>query len=421
MFVGVERLFAWIWLATCACPAPAGSTADGRARLVFVHQPLGDPRPLNALLDEFRRAHPDLSLSTELLPNEADVAHQYFLTALEGAASSLDVFVADIVWIAEFARAGWIADLSDAFSPEELRRDFLPGPVDAVTLDGRVFAVPWYVDAGILYWRTDLVPRAPRTYAELEAFAAAAQARDPSLVGYVWQGRQYEGLVCDVYEAIWGHGGTSFSGGRLALDQPPARDALAYLRGLIVRGRSPAWVISAAEEEARRAFQSGRAVFMRNWPYAWVEAQAPGSPIRGRVDFAPLPTADGAAGAGALGGWQLAVSSRLAPGRRKAAIALVRFLSSPRAEKVLAEAYGRNPARRSVYEDPELRAKEPFIVSLLPIVERARPRPVTPYYPMLSDVLQGEFSAAVSGIRTPAEALRRAQAQSDRIMGQATP
>jgi multiple sugar transport system substrate-binding protein len=381
--------------------------------LVFVHQPLwGDPAPFTALLDTFRRAHPEIELETQLLPNDSDVAHQYFLTSLEGGSADLDVFVADVVWVPEFARAGWIAELTDVFPLDD---DFLPGARDAVTVDGKTWAVPWYLDVGLLYFRTDLVPHAPRTWDELTTFARAAMRARPGLQGLLWQGRQYEGLVCNVYEAIWASGGASLSGERLALDTPEANAGVQRLRGLIAEGLSPHSVLSAAEEESRRAFQDGRAVFMRNWPYAWAELQREGSAVRGKVGLAPLPTEDGTPGSGALGGWQLAVNASSSPERRQAAFELVRMLTSTEATVLLARAYGRNPPRRSAYG----RLQGTEFEALLPMLERARPRPVTPYYGLLTDVLQGEFSAAISGVRSPEEALRRAQRQADRLMGAA--
>ncbi|NPC84898.1 extracellular solute-binding protein, partial [Pyxidicoccus fallax] len=180
----------------------------GRTRLVFKYQPLwGPPGPFRELLARFERENPGVELVTEALPNASDLAHQFFLTSLEGGADDFDVLVADVVWVPEFARAGWIADLSEHFPPERLRADFFPGPVEAVVVDGRTYAVPWYLDVGVLYYRTDLVPRAPRTYEELRRFAREAMAKAPGIQGYVWQGRQYEGLSCNVYEALWGHGG----------------------------------------------------------------------------------------------------------------------------------------------------------------------------------------------------------------------
>jgi multiple sugar transport system substrate-binding protein len=397
-------------LASCA-RSPAVS--NGTTRLVFVHQPLwGDPTQFDSLLDEFRKAHPEITLETQLLPNDADVSHQYFLTALEGRAE-LDVLVADVVWVPEFARAGWVADLSADFPREELEKDFVPAAVSAVTLEGKTWAVPWYLDVGLLYFRTDLVPRAPRTWAELESFAVEAMRQHPGLQGYLWQGRQYEGLVCNTYETIWGFGGQSLEGERLTLETAEAAKALAQLRHLVTSGVSPSSITSAAEEETRRPFQDGRAVFMRNWPYAFGELQKEGSSVRGKVGLAPLPTERGEPGFGTLGGWQLAVNARSAPARRAAAVELIKWLTSKEALVRLAKAYGRNPPRRSAYAELQ---DAPF-PQVLELLERARPRPVTPYYGMISDILQSEFSAAVSGIRSPEAALQRAQSQCDRVMG----
>lgn len=382
------------------------------------HQPLwGDPAPFHALLDEFRRENPDLSLRSETLPNGSDIAREMFVTALEGGSSDFDVFPIDVVWAPEFARAGWLADLSGAFPPERLREQFLPGPVAAVTAGGRTYAVPWFVDVGLLYYRTDLVSRAPRTYAELEEFARAAMRRDPSLSGWLWQGRQYEGLSCAVFEVVWGFGGELLSGGGITLDTPAARDALALLRRAIDSGLSPRAVISSAEEETRRAFQDGRAVFLRNWPYVWAEAQSPGSPVRGKIGWAPLPSASGAPGPGALGGWQLAVNARSPPERRRGAEKLVAFLTSARAQRLLALRYSRIPSRREVYDDAAVKAEAPFIAGLLPLALAARPRPVTPYYLLAGDAIQGELSAAISGLRSPSEALQRAQRIVDHLEG----
>lgn len=396
-------------------PRPAG-----RLPLVLLHQPLwGDPAPFRELLAEFEAAHPSVELRTQLMPNASEVAHQFLLTALEGGSRDFDVFVADVVWVPELARAGWIADLSDAFPPDALREEMLPGPAETAIAEGRTRAVPWYVDVGLLYYRTDLVPAAPRAYAELEQYAREAMAREPGIRGFVWQGRQYEGMVCNVYEALWGHGGETMRDGRLLLDSDEARKGLGWLVHLLSSGISPASVTSMAEEDARRVFEDGRAVFMRNWPYAWRELQREGSPVRGKVGYAPLPTVSGVPGSGALGGWQLVLNARTPKWKRKAAVALIAHLTSADANLRLATGYARNPARRAVYSDPRLAAQAPYIAGLLPIVERARPRPVTPYYLLLSEVLQGEFSAALAGIREPAEALARAQKATDRIVGEA--
>jgi multiple sugar transport system substrate-binding protein len=150
---------------------------------------------------------------------------------------------------------------------------------------------------------------------------------------------------------------------------------------------------------------------MRNWPYAWAELER--SALAGRVAMTALPTHDGSPGHGCLGGWHLAMSARIPDARRPFATALIRHLGSEAAQAVLARAFGRAPARRAVYRRRDL----PTVGPLADIVEQARPRPVSPWYPRVSDVLQGELSAVVAGIRTSAQALERAQAQIDRLIG----
>lgn len=398
-----------------ACAGDDDVRPPGPIRLVFKHHPLGEPGPFRRLIASFEAAHPGVLVSAELLPNAPGAVHQYLLTALEGRSRDFDLFLADVIWVAELARAGWVADLSVTFPAAKIRKEFLPGPASAVLVQGGTYAVPWYADVGVFYHRTDLVPRAPRTYAEM-LDAARGAARERSLYGYVWQGLQSESLVCNAYETIWGFGGPPARVDRMELDTDAARSALELMRTLLVTGISPSSVTSMGEEESRRVFQAGAAVFMRNWPYAWAELQGKGSPVRGKVGIAPLPTARGGLGHGALGGFQIALNARSPAYKREAALALVAHLTSPEANLLLATSYGRLPARRASYDDPHLLANAPTIAALLPAVERALPRPVTPYYPMINDALAAELSAAITGIRSPAEALARAQAQVDHLV-----
>lgn len=394
------------------CAKAKEERPSGRVRVVFKHQPLGgDPGPLRRLLAGFEKKNPDVELAAELLPAAPSAVHQYYVTALEGRARDFDVLVIDVIWVAELARAGWIADLSGAFPGAAVRRDFLPGPVEAALVESGTFGVPWYADVGVLYHRTDILPSPPRTFAEIHALRPP-----PGMHGYLWQGLQSESLVCNVYEAIWGHGGAATRGGRLLLDTPEAREALSYLRSLLVHRVSPPSVTSMAEEESRRVFQAGNAALMRNWPYAWSDAESPGSPVRGLVGVSPLPTLHGEPGFGALGGFHLARNASTPPWKVDAAERLIAHLTSLEANLVLARDYGRLPARCDAYDDPAITEGAPMISALRATVERARPRPVTPYYQMIADTLAAEFSAAITGVRTAAESLRRAQRLVDHLL-----
>jgi multiple sugar transport system substrate-binding protein len=395
------------------CSEPT-SAPDQGIMLVLKHSKLfGDPEPFDRLLARFEQTHPGVQVKREILPSSSDEQHQFYAINLQAKSADFDVFALDVIWVAEFARAGWLRDLSHRLPPEA-RSAFFPGPLAAVTYAGRIYALPWFIDAGLLYYRKDLLVKhgypPPRTWSELIQSARAILAKEPDLYGYVWQGKQYEGLVCNVLEVLWSHGGEVLRDGRVALDSVENRRGLMLLHDLIHAQKiSPALVTTATEEPAREIFGGGRAIFMRNWPYARRLFERDGSPVRGKVGVSLLPHAAGKTSAATLGGWQLGVNrySR----HPEEAERLAEYLTSETAQKAIALAYGFSPPRKSLYKDRELVAAQPFLADLYQIFERARPRPVTPYYVMLSQVLQAEFSAAIAGIKSPGEALADAQRQ----------
>ena len=370
---------------------------DDAVRLVLRHSRMvGDPDPLPPLLRQFERLHPGVRVASEPLPWTADVQHQFYVINLEGRSPGFDVLMLDVIWVPEFARAGWLLDLSERWRAAD-RATHAPATVEAATLGGRVWAVPWVMNVGLLYYRSDLLAAhglaPPRTYEELAAQARRVTGAGPGrgLDGFLWQGRQYEGLVVNILESFWAAGTDLLGpGGRVLPDMARARDALAFRRELLAAGVSPAMVLGADEEQTRRAFGRGGAVFLRNWPYARELFEAAGSAVRGRVGIAPLP------GGGALGGAHLAVSR--ASRHPDLAWRLVEFLAAPPAQQAIAAATGLHPTRPALV-DPALRE----------IFAGARPRPVTPWYQTLSATLQPELSAAVAGVKSPARALADAE------------
>jgi multiple sugar transport system substrate-binding protein len=320
--------------------------------------------------------------------------------------------------VPEFARAGWLRDIGHLLAPGE-RQAFFPGPVEAVSFQGRLFALPWYIDAGVLYFRKDLLAKynhpVPKTWPELVATAQAITAAEKGIYGYLWQGKQYEGLVCNVLEFIWGNGGEVLADGVPVLNTGSNAEALQFMRDLITTyGLTPPFVTTAIEEPTRRLFGSGRVLFMRNWPYAWNIFQTEQSAVRGKVGVAQLPSFPGHESASTLGGWQLGVNRYSS--HPEAAEKLVLFLTAPAAQKELARTVGYKPTRRALYKDPDLLREQPDMESLYHIFMKARPRPVTPYYMMITQVLQPEFSAAISGIKKPEAALASAQEQIAHIL-----
>ena len=391
----------------------------GPVTLVFKHAKiLGPADPLPRLLREFEARHPGVSVKSESLPWSTDEQHQFYVINLEGGSPGFDVMMLDVIWVSEFARAGWLLDLTPYLSPDELAPHF-PAAVKAATYDGRIWAIPWIMNVGLLYYRADLLAkyglRPPETYGELVAQVGQIQAgeRDPRLHGFLWQGKQYEGLVVNVLEGFWANGTRLLDeDGAIFPDPDRAEEALAFLRALIETGVSPPWVTAADEELSRRAFGDGHAIFLRNWPYAMDLFELPDSPVRGKVGIAPLPRhARGARGAGATGGAHLGVARHTR--YPDAAVALARFLAAEAAQKAMAAGVALNPTRTNLYRDPDLVRGHPNLPRIYALAAGARPRPVTPYYLVLSTTLQPEFSAVLVGVKTARAAIAHARRRLD--------
>jgi len=366
-----------------------------------------------AVLEEFERAHPGVRVRQREMPASTDVQHQQFVTWLVAGDPSVDVYLIDVIWIAEFAAAGWTLPL-EGFLPPARRAEFFPSLLRAMTYRGRLYALPRFTENGLLYYRKDLVPRPPATWEEL--VRVAAQHRRPDMAGFVFQGLQYEGLVVNFLEHLWARGGGLFDAeGRPALAGREGVAALTFLVDLIHTYRiSPPGVTTYMERESLQEFMEGRALFHRNWAYAWSQLQRQDSKVRGRVGVVSLPGTEGHPGAGALGGWNLAVSRFTRHPRE--AWQLVDFLTARGAQKRKALEEGRIPTLPALYEDPQVLASNPQFAMLRQGIAHTRPRPVSPFYPRISGILQGYLSRALARTMTPRDALEAAAAELARAL-----
>jgi len=393
----------------------------GTVTLVFKYgRIMGDPQAFSRILRRFEAENPGIKVVEEALPSSTDEQHQYYVVNLGSRAADFDVFSLDVIWVPEFAAAGWLRELSHLL-PAELREDFFSGPLEAASYKGRIYAIPWYIDAGLLYFRADLLQRygfsPPKTWTELVDTAEAITAAEPGMYGFVWQGKQYEGLVCNALEYMWSNGGAVLEAGRVAVNSPENVAALQFMRDLVAKYKvSPELVTTTTEEDTRRIFGRGKAVFMRNWPYAWTLLQQADSPVKDKVGVCPLPAFSGHRPASTLGGWFLGVSrfSR----HPRAAERLVQFLTSLDTARELAFSFGYSPVRKRLYQEAEFRIKQPYLAILYDVFLYARPRPVSPYYMQITQVLQPELSAVLAGTKSPEEALESAQRQIERIVRQ---
>ena len=313
-------------------------------------------------------------------PNSSTARLSLYQQILSAKSNDIDVMQIDVVWPGILDKH--FVDLSRYTKGAE--KAHFPSLIENNTVKGRLVAMPWFTDAGLLFYRKDLLEKhgekVPQTWEQLSSTAARIQKAERSagnnkIWGFVWQGRAYEGLTCDALEWIYSYnGGTIIAAdGKVTINNPQAVKALNTAKEW-VGSISPVGVLNYSEEEARTVFQSGHAVFMRNWPYAWSLSQTPESPVQGKIGVAALPKggSDGQH-AGTLGGWQLAVSRY--SDNPDVAADLVMFLTSYEEQKRRAIKGAFNPTIKRLYYDEEVLSAVPFFGNLHDIFVNAVARP----------------------------------------------
>jgi multiple sugar transport system substrate-binding protein len=355
-----------------------------------------------AALKEFNKANPTFNAKMLEFSTSADEQRSQFVQRQEAKSGECDVFYADVIWTAEFASQKWIYDMTPYV--EKRKAELIPATLQTVTYDGKIWGMPQQTDAAFLYYRTDQVDTPPKTWQEVYQ---VAQQND----GIVYQGAPYEGLTCDFLELSYAAGGEILSedGKEARIDSPQNVKALQFMVDGVKNGIAANGVTTYMEEESRRYFESGRATFMRNWPYAYSLGQKKGTKVAGKFDVMPFPQFEGGGKAAILGGHNLVISVfSKNPG---AALKLVEFLTSEEQEKIMFRDFSLAPTLAAVYDDPEIQKKYEFATELKESVAQAKARPVSPVYPQISQAIYKNVNEALAGRVDPAAALKSAQTQ----------
>ncbi|MEW6720252.1 MAG: ABC transporter substrate-binding protein [Thermodesulfobacteriota bacterium] len=419
-------------LAFCAVSAflacdPAGSPSSAGSLTFAVGGAPAEFAHWERVARAFER---ETGIRVELLrqPSDTGLRRQGLTVPLQARIPSPDVFLMDVAWVAQFAASGWLEPLSPYLGKEGCpgKEAFFSRMIDTVdTREGAVVALPVYVDAGLLYYRKDLLEKyglsgPPRTWEELllrsETVQEGERRSNPGFYAFAWQGAQYEGLVCCFLEFAGPAGDFRVEDGKVTVDTPQNRKALRFMRKLVGdRGISPPNTYTdMREEEVRSFFQGGNALFERNWPYAWPLHEDKDSPVRGKTGIAPLPGWNPGEGTACLGGWHAGISAF--SDAKPESVKFLCYLASYDTQRDLALQLGWNPGRRDLYSDPELLARNPHLGTLRAVFENARPRPLLPYYGRLSEILQRHLNAALSGTSGPEEALSDAEREMQAVI-----
>ncbi|WP_026423834.1 ABC transporter substrate-binding protein [Actinokineospora inagensis] len=379
----------------CATTRPEDDRVHARGPITFVDgrdSTLG--KQVAGLVEQWNLRHGFKEQVTFIEQSPSSDAHRASLVAAaqDGALPGShvrcnDVMMVDSVWTAEFARAGYLVPLD----PNEFDIDkFLKTPVDNATVDGTLYAIPARTDAGLLYYRKDILDREhiapPQTWDDLTRISKDLHTKY-NMDGYIGQLARYEGLTVNALEAIWAYGGDLTANGAIVIDSPQAKNGIEMLARGLRDGWIPRTATDFTEESSRADFQSGNALFMRNWPYAYPLLTAPDSPVVNRVGVTQLP------GPSALGGWNLAISP--CSQHQQTARDFIRFYTDETQQRTLFARGGHAPTVRALYADPVLRSQFPYLDALYQSVTNARDRVQTPQYDRITDLVQESLHHAL--------------------------
>ncbi|CAH0345998.1 ABC transporter substrate-binding protein [Bacillus sp. CECT 9360] len=362
------------------------------------------------VIEAFEKAHPHIDIKLQEMPSDTGQQHDAYVTAFNAESSEIDVVSMDVIWPAEFAQAGYVQPLDRFLQQDGIDlSSYNQGALGAAQFNGKQWAMPKFIDGGLLFYRKDLVKEdeIPKTWDELLATASEKKGEGGTKFGYVMQSKQYEGLVCNVIEFVASYGGKFIDeNGNVVVNSPETIKGLEKLVEIAKSDAVPDNVTNFTEIESDQAFIEGQTVFLRNWPYEYASANdKEKSKIVGKVGIAPLPAGDKGSAA-ALGGWQAGISKFSK--HPKEAWEFLKFLTGPEGQKIDAIYGGHAPTITDLYNDKEILEANPTFgeKGFVDGLNAAVSRPVAPNYPEISEIIQIEVSKAIAGQQTVEQAVQ---------------
>jgi multiple sugar transport system substrate-binding protein len=406
-------------LGTSGC----GGGGASSGKLVFSFFPDGSGT-IQRLIDEFNEqnkgkfqvTHQSINLDTR----------GYFdklKTDFQSGGGEIDVIGGDVPWTAEFAENGWIVDVSSRF-PECERGKFVNGQIQSLTYEGKIWGKPWYADAGLLYYRKDLLEQSgfsepPKSWEELKEMAEKVVQDSGTRYGFVFQGANNETGVCNGLEYIWTHGGEVLGGDRVIIDSPESVAGLTTEKSMISEGVAPQAVAIYTFSGSDAAFLNGDSVFCRNWSYMYGLA---GNPDMSKIEpeqvgVSPLPVGEGQGQtASCLGGWNMLINA--SSEMQDEAWDFVQFMTSEENQKAYTLSASTLPTFNALYNDREILEEVPVVALSSKALQNARPRPISPYYSEMSRQMAEQFNNVLRGAISPEVAVETLQGELQRIIQQ---
>lgn len=372
----------------------------------------------------FNDQHPDgPTIKVRVMPDDTTAYFDKVRTQFQAGGGDISVIGGDVIWPAQLAEPGWISDLSDRFTSEEQEK-YVPGTIQAMVYEDQIWGVPWFTDAGLLFYRSDLLEDAgfgdpPGTWDELKEMASKIQRDADVSDGFVFTGANYEGGTVLGTEFIRNAGGEVLDGTEVLIGRPEAIEGLTIERSLVAEGIAPKAVANFKEDEAGAAFLRGDAVFMRMWPfwYSLLDDPEQSNLKTSQVGLGQVPVAkQGIQPTNVGGGWNFFINASIDD--QDAAWEVIEFMSAPEQQKELALEDSLLPTRAAIYEDQELLDKLPAVQLGREAFLNVTTPPVSPFYSDMSLAMSEQFKANILGEVTPEEAAEKLQGELESIIAQ---
>jgi multiple sugar transport system substrate-binding protein len=369
----------------------AAGGLTGRGPITYV-QGKDNSNVVRPMLAKWNKTHPKEKVTFKEQSDKADQQHDDLVQNLQAKNPNYDVVDVDVIWTGEFAAKGWLQPLKDKMAIDTSK--MLPSTVKTGTYKGTLYAAPQTSDGGILWYRKDLVKTPPKTWDEMMGMCSIAKAKN--LGCYAGQLAKYEGLTVNTAEAVNSAGGTIIdANGKPTLSTAQAKTGLNNLAAAYKSGNIPKEAITFQEEQSRLAFENGKLLFLRNWPYIYNLLKTDGSSkVKTTFGMAPLPGVSGP-GASSLGGHDAAIS--VYSKNKATALDFLKFITSEEQQRQFALVGSLAPVLTNLYTDQALVKKLPYLPVLKASIDKAVPRPVTPFYPAVSKAVQDNSYSAIKG------------------------
>ena len=372
---------------------------------------------LQGVITGWNQQNPSQQVTLLLLPEASNDQLAQLVANLQAKSDEYDVIDMDVIWTAEFASNGWIIPLPQSQFP---LGDFLKPAVDTAMYQGRLYAVPDYSNADLLYYRKDILAKAgkqpPKTWAQLQQLAETV-APKYGLYGYAGTFAPYEGLTVNFAEAVQSAGGSILSpeGTKVTVDSAEALRGLEFLVNGFQQGWIPKVTLTYEEESAQNAFEAGKFLFLDNWPdvYAALSTPGPQNKVYGKFGIAALPGLDGT-GSSSLGGANLAISAYSQ--HQRTALNFIKYMTDLANERQMLEQGSFPPVWTQLYTDKSLISSYHYLPVLEQAINSAQPRPAITNYDQASLAISSTVYEALTRQKKPQQALTELAGQLTQII-----